>query len=178
MSFLQWTEPPELTTAATNLVIVIICLVCAARIIRIRQAGDLRLLFWALLFAILVPTGVYGFVVHAFLMEPETKRIAWIFLSVLLGLATTSLAVALLFEIFGRAHLKAILICNGAAEFLFAVVVCFLSKKSTEHSLGFYCLYGSRVWDRSFLPHPPEKGPAALLVVRFRGPDGCGRRTL
>lgn len=129
MSVLQWTEPPELTTAATNLVIVAVCIVCMARIIRIKRAGELRLLLWILLFAIMVPTGLYGFIVHAFVMRPETKRIAWIFLSVLLGLATMSLAVSLLFEIFGRAYLKAILLYNGAAEILFAGVVCVLSKR-------------------------------------------------
>jgi len=129
MSFLRWTEPPELTTAATNLVIVVICIVCVAWILRIKQAGELRLLFWALFFAVMIPTGIYGFLVHAFVLSPETKRIAWIFLSVLLGLTTTSLAISLLFEIFGRAHLKAILIYNGAAEILFAVLICFLSKK-------------------------------------------------
>ena len=129
MSYLQWTKPPELTTAATNLVIVAISIVCLARIIRTRKAGDLRRLFWSLLFAVMIPTGLYGFAVHAFVLGPETKRIAWIFLSVLLGLTTASLAIALLYELFGRAHLKAILIFNGAAEILFAVLICSLSKK-------------------------------------------------
>ena len=129
MSFLQWTEPPELTTAVTNLVIVVTCIVCLARMLRIKSAEKLRFLFWTLLFAIMVPTGIYGFAVHAFVMSPETKRIAWIFLSVLLGLTTTCLAISLLFEIFGRAYLKPILLYNGIAEILFSVIVCFLSPK-------------------------------------------------
>lgn len=128
MSFLRWTEPPELTTGATNLLIVAVCIVCAVRISRIRQEKSLRGSCWLMLFAIMIPTGIYGFVVHAFVMSPETKRIAWIFLSVLLGLTTMSCTISLLFEIFGRPHMKAILVLNGAAVILFTVVVCFLSK--------------------------------------------------
>ena len=142
MSLLPWTRPPELTTGATNLVIVVICIVCAARIFRIRQVGDLRLLFWILLFTIMIPTGIYGFLVHAFVLSPETKRIAWIFLSVLLGLSTASLAVALLFEIFGRERLRAVLLSNGAAVILFAVTVCFLSKKVPNIHLVFITYTG------------------------------------
>ena len=128
MSSLQWTEPPELLTGVTNLLIVAVCVVCGVRIIRSERAKVLRELLWLAFFGILIPTGIYGFVVHAFVLQPETKRIAWIFLSFLLGLTTTVLSITLFFEIFGRPHLKAILIVNAAAEILFAGVVCFLSK--------------------------------------------------
>ena len=142
MSFLRWTEPPELTTGVTNLLIVVICIVCAALTSRIRRAKSLRELFWLLFFVIMIPAGVYGFAVHAFVMRPETKRIAWIFLSILLGLATVTFTIALLFEIFGRAHLKAILIINGAAEVVFAVIVCFLSKIVPDIHLVFITYTG------------------------------------
>ena len=100
-------------------------------------------LYLILLFAIMIPTGLYGFLVHAFVMSPETKRIAWIFLSVLLGLTTASLAVALLFEIFGRGKLRAVLIGNGAAVILFAGIVCFLSKRVPNIHFIFIAYTGS-----------------------------------
>ena len=128
MSSLRWTEPPELLTGVTNLLIVAVCVVCAVRIIRHKQGKGLRELLWLALFGIMVPTGIYGFVVHAFVLQPETKRIAWIFLSFFLGLTTAILSITLFFEIFGKRRLKPILIINAAAELLFAAVVCFLSK--------------------------------------------------
>ena len=142
MNALQWTAPPELTTGVTNLIIVVTCIVCLTRMIRIKQDEKLRSLFWILLFAIMIPTGIYGFIVHAFVMPPETKRIAWIFLSFLLGLTTTCLAVSLLFEILGRAYLKPILMINGAAELLFAVIICFLSKKVPNIHFIFFAYTG------------------------------------
>ena len=123
MSSLRWTEPPELLTGVTNLLIVAVCVVCAVRIIRPKQGKGLRELLWLALFGIMVPTGIYGFVVHAFVLQPETKRIAWIFLSFFLGLTTAILSITLFFEIFGKRRLKPILIINAAAELLFAAVV-------------------------------------------------------
>ena len=127
MNALLWTEPPEMTTAATNLLIVCICAVCAVLIGRRRQSDGLRKALWLVFYLIMIPTGVFGFAVHAVVMDPETKRIAWIFLCILLGLATTTLSISLFTEIFGRAHVKRIVLWNAAAEILFAGIVCLLS---------------------------------------------------
>ena len=127
MDAVIWTQPPELTTGATNLVIVCICAVCAILVSRNRQIHPLRRALWLVFFLIMIPTGVFGFFVHALVLEPETKRIAWIFLSFLLGLTTTSLSITLLFECFGKTHLKTIIVCNVAGEVFFAVIVCLLS---------------------------------------------------
>ena len=142
MNTLIWTQPPEMTTAATNLLIVCICAVCAVRICRLRQADSLRKALWLAFFLIMLPTGIFGFFIHALVTDRETNRIAWIFLSVLLGLATTSLSITLFTEIFGRPHLRKIVWINVAAEAVFAVIVYNLSGKIPGIHLVFIAYTG------------------------------------
>ena len=127
MDYLMWTEPPELTTGATNLLICCICIISAVLISRIRTGQALRRNLWLILFLIMIPTCVFGFFVHAIVLSPRTKVIAWIFLSVLLGLTTATLSVSVFYETFGRPHLRKIIIINLAALIVFAVIVCILS---------------------------------------------------
>ena len=129
MDTLIWTAPPEMTTAATNLLIVCICAVCAVQIYRLKQTDTLQKAIWLVFFLIMLPTGLFGFFVHAVVIDPGTKQLAWVFLSIMLGLTTTSLSIVLFYEILGVRYLKKILCFSIAADIVFAIAVVFLSGK-------------------------------------------------
>jgi outer membrane protein assembly factor BamB len=125
---MEWTTAPEMTTAVTNLVIAAAAAVLFFLVRKLRGEDKARAALWQTIFAILCVVGVYGFFVHAIVMDTPTLNKAWMPLSLIMGFMVAAFTITAFYETLGRRALKKAIIINIILAVVFFLAMLLLSK--------------------------------------------------
>lgn len=125
---MEWTTAPEMTTAVTNIVIAVSAAVLFFLVRKLHGEDRVRAALWQTIFAILCAVGVYGFFVHAIVMDTPTLNAAWMPLSFIMGLMVAAFTITAFYEAFGRRALKKAVIINVILAVIFFLAMLLLSK--------------------------------------------------
>jgi outer membrane protein assembly factor BamB len=128
MENMEWTTAPEMTTAVTNIVIAVSAAVLFFMIRRLKGEDRVRSALWQIIFALLCAVGIYGFFVHAIVMDTPTLNAAWMPLSFIMGLMVASFTITAFYETLGRSSLKKAVIINVILAVVFFLAMLLLSK--------------------------------------------------
>lgn len=117
-----------MTTAATNIVIAVSAAALLLRVRKLHGEDRARSALWQTIFALLCAVGIYGFCVHAIVMDTPTLNAAWMPLSFLMGLMVASFTITAFYETFGSRVLKKAVIINVILSVVFFLAMLLLSK--------------------------------------------------
>src|SRR4051812_38694499 len=79
--------PTERTTAATDVLLAVVGLGCAAGVIPLRSANPFKVHVWAAAFTLLAVAAAVGAVIHGIKLDKATRDLLWQPLDLSLGLA-------------------------------------------------------------------------------------------
>jgi len=117
--------PAELTTAATDAVLAVLALVCIRWLAVRRSADPEKVTLWVLVLALLAVASALGAVAHGFDLSADTLWMLWQPLFLSLGLVVALFVVAAVYDGFGPAAARRLLIpalVVGAAFYLVTLV--------------------------------------------------------
>lgn len=100
----------ELTTAATDAVLAVLALVCIRWLAARRSADPEKVTLWVLVLALLAVASALGAVAHGFDLSPNTLWLLWQPLFLSLGLVVALFVVAAVYDGFGAAAARRLLI--------------------------------------------------------------------
>jgi hypothetical protein len=115
----------ELTTAATDAVLAVLALVCIRWLAARRSADPEKVTLWVLVLALLAVASALGAVAHGFDLSPNTLWLLWQPLFLSLGLVVALFVVAAVYDGFGAAAARRLLIpalVVGGAFYLLTLV--------------------------------------------------------
>ncbi len=127
-----FSEPPELTTAITDLLVTLVALALLLLLACYRaERGGRR---WMLMYALVAVCGLAGALVHGVLLPPALESLLWRLLPLLFCLAALAYAVALICEINDRRHCRRIaLITTLCFTAGFAALLLFSDGYATKN---------------------------------------------
>lgn len=99
----------ELTTAATDAVLAVLALVCIRWLAARRSADPEKVTLWVLVLALLAVASALGAVAHGFDLSPNTLWLLWQPLFLSLGLVVALFVVAAVYDGFGAAAARRLL---------------------------------------------------------------------
>ncbi len=163
----------ERTTAATDLVLAAIALLCLVRVWRARAGDGLGRSLWTGVFGLVGISAVLGAAAHGLVMTPRTNFWLWQYLNLALGLAVAFFAGAAAGDTSGRGLAVRVLppalaACGVSLFFSFLYPSSFLSFIVYEGAVTLFALWlylrattrgggsGARRRDR---PHGDHQGP-------------------
>ena len=100
----------ELTTAATDAILALLALVCIRWLAGRRSADPEKVTLWVLVLALLAVASALGAVAHGFDLSPDTLWLLWQPLFLSLGLVVALFVVAAVYDGFGAAAARRLLI--------------------------------------------------------------------
>jgi hypothetical protein len=115
----------ELTTAATDAVLAVLALVCIRWLAARRSADPEKVTLWVLVLALLAVASALGAVAHGFDLSPNTLWLLWQPLFLSLGLVVALFVVAAVYDGFGAAAARRLLmpaLVVGGAFYLLTLV--------------------------------------------------------
>jgi len=96
------TEQTELTTAASDILLVVVALLCVAFLLRFFRRDPWRVGLWSGVFLLLAGAALLGAVVHGVELSPGLKDLLWQPLFLLLGLVVALFVVASVYDWKGK----------------------------------------------------------------------------
>jgi hypothetical protein len=90
--------PTELTTAATDVALGVLAVICAAYLWRLSEYDSWKVGLWCWVFGILAAAALLGAVAHGFVWTTRVWNLLWLPLFLLLGLAVALFVVAAIYD--------------------------------------------------------------------------------
>jgi len=112
----------ERTTAATDIVLTLIGIVCATYLYKIGHREPFKRNVWCCALALLAGAAALGTVAHGIKMSESVNNILWQPLNLSLGLAVALFAVGVIYDMWGRSAARRILPVMISVGVLFYVV--------------------------------------------------------
>lgn len=160
---MQWTTPPEMTTAVTDFLLGGLALALLLRLRPLANRDPLRIRIWSWILGLLAVASFYGTIAHAVVMSPATLNAFWMPLSFILGMMVSLFVVAVLYEWRGEPVLRRGLAVMLSLGVIFFIVMFVLSTMIAGYFIVFIAY--------STLTMLASLGLCAALALRRR--DGA-----
>lgn len=125
---MQFTSPPELTTAITDFILGCQSLIFLFMIRSYSRKEPLKIRIWSWVFGLLATVSIYGAVVHGIVMDRETQIALWMPLTFLLGMMVSIFAIGVMYDWKGSGVLKKATVTMLSLGVIFFIAMLILSK--------------------------------------------------
>lgn len=163
-----FTQPPELTTAITNIAIVIASLVCLVLTLRSKH-DKMRVKLWSGVYIALSVAAFSGVLIHGLNISRQAYERAWILQSCLLCAAISAFFIATVYELTGERHLKSRTVPFTAAACIAACAAMLIFKNFWSDYLLIFTGYAGVLFGISLIIYLylaiKQKNPRCLLAA-------------
>lgn len=134
---MQWTTPPEMTTAVTDFLLGCLALLILFRLRPLADRAPMKIKLWSWILGLLALASFYGTIAHAVVMSPETLNAFWMPLTFILGMMVSLFVAAILYEWRGEPVLRKSLAVMLTLGVVFFIGMFVLSRMITGYFIVF-----------------------------------------